>query len=416
MQAEIITIGDELLIGQVVDTNSAWMGVKLNEIGIHVKQITSVADQSADIIMALTLAAGRADVVLVTGGLGPTKDDVTKQALCTFFDSGLRRDPEVLKHVEGYFSRRGQVMLEVNQQQADVLENADVIFNSLGTAPGMWISQKNKQYIFLPGVPFEMKHLMEQAVLPRLSFFEDRLPVVHQTLLIGGIGESFLAEKLKAIEDNLPSNIHLAYLPQPGLIRLRLTGVGADKEVVQQKTAYYAGLVRDAAGEHFVAFGEQKLEEVVLELLGQHHCTLATAESCTGGNIARLITQVPGSSRVFQGAAVTYSNASKEKLVGVTTETLEQFGAVSEKTVREMAQGCQQLFGSDYAIAVSGIAGPDGGTADKPVGTVWIAVAGRTKIITKLYTFGRERSVNIDRASAAVLYALFVLAKVENQG
>lgn len=414
MQAEIITIGDEILIGQIVDTNSAWMSVKLNEIGIHVKQITSVADQSADILVALTLASGRADVILVTGGLGPTRDDVTKQALCTYFDSGLRRDGEVLRHVEGIFSRRNKPMLEVNRQQADVLEKADVLFNSLGTAPGMWIAHKNKHYVILPGVPFEMKNLMLQAVLPRLSFFEDRLPVVHQTLLVAGVGESYLADKLSAIEDNLPSNIHLAYLPQPGLIRLRLTGIGTDKAVITQKTTYYAGLIRDAAGKHFIASGDIKLEEAVLELLNERNCTLSTAESCTGGNIAKLITGVPGSSRVFLGSAVTYSNLSKERLVGVLPETLERFGAVSEETVKEMAAGSQALFGSDYAISVSGIAGPDGGSESKPVGTVWIAVAGKTKLITRLYNFGHDRATNIDRASAAALYELFVLAKEEN--
>lgn len=414
MQAEIITIGDEILIGQIVDTNSAWMSQKLNEIGIHIKQITSVADQSADIIVALTLAAGRADVILITGGLGPTRDDVTKQALCTYFESGLRRDPEVLRHVEGIFRRSNRPMPAVNRQQADVLEKADVLFNSLGTAPGMWIAHKNKHYVILPGVPFEMKHLMLQTVLPRLSFFEDRLPVVHQTLLIAGIGESFLAEKLEAIERNLPSNVHLAYLPQPGLVRLRLTAIGSDEEVIIQKCTYYAGLIREAAGKHYIASGDITLEETVLDLLKNLHCTLSTAESCTGGNIARSITQIPGSSQVFMGSAVTYSNASKEALVRVLPETLEQFGAVSEETVREMAIGSKALFNTDYAISVSGIAGPDGGSASKPVGTVWIGVAGKTKIITKLYKFGNDRSANIDRASAAALYELFVLAKEEN--
>ncbi len=416
MQAEIITIGDEILIGQIVDTNSAWMSVRLNEIGIHVKQITTVADRAADILVALTLAAGRADVILVTGGLGPTKDDVTKQTLCTYFGRGLRRDPEVLRHVEGIFSRSKRPMPEVNRQQADVLENADVLFNSMGTAPGMWISHQNKHYVILPGVPFEMKHLMQQAVLPRLSFFEDRLPVFHHTVLVAGIGESFLAEKLEDIERNLPSNIHLAYLPQPGLVRLRLTGIGADEEVIRQKTTYYARLIGEAAGPYFVADGDVKLEEAVLELLKKVGSTLSTAESCTGGNIARSITLVPGSSQVFLGSAVTYSNEAKEKLVGVRHETLLQSGAVSEETVIEMAEGCKTLFASDYAIAVSGIAGPDGGTETKPVGTVWIAVAGKAKVVTRLFQFGSDRSTNIDRATAAALYELFVLIKEENIG
>src|SRR5690554_5763508 len=215
MLAEIITIGDEILIGQIVDTNSAWMAVRLNEIGIEVKQITTVADRAADILMALNLASGRADVILVTGGLGPTKDDVTKHTLATYFGQGLRRDPEVLRHVEAIFKRRGREVSDVNKQQADVLEKAEVLFNSLGTAPGMWISHQNRHYVVMPGVPFEMKHLMEERVLPRLTFFKGRTPLVHHTLLTAGLGESFLAERIRDIEIHLPSQIHLAYLPKP---------------------------------------------------------------------------------------------------------------------------------------------------------------------------------------------------------
>lgn len=409
MLAEIITIGDEILIGQIVDTNSAWMAVRLNEIGIQVKQITTVADHRADIIVALTLASGRADLVLVTGGLGPTKDDVTKQALCTFFECGLRRDSQVLSHVEAIFSRSKRAMLEVNRQQADVLDKADVLFNALGTAPGMWIAHKNKQYVIMPGVPFEMKHLMEHAVLPRLQFFEDRQPLWHQTLLTAGIGESFLAEKIAHIENSLPPNIHLAYLPKAGSVRLRLTAMGNELEILQQKTAYYASQIEQAIGSHFIGYGDITLEEAVIAALKHKGFTLGTAESCTGGNIAHLLTTVPGSSEVFMGGGVTYSNASKAIMLGVQQQTLDQFGAVSEQTVREMAAGVKQVLHCDFAVAVSGIAGPGGGTPDKPVGQVWIAVASPEHTQSTLYQFGSDRLINIERASAAALYELFVL-------
>lgn len=409
MLAEIITIGDEILIGQIVDANSAWMAVELNKVGIQVKQITTVADHRADIIVALTLASGRADLVLVTGGLGPTKDDVTKQALCTFFECGLRRDPQVLAHVEAIFSRSKRPMLDVNREQADVLDKADVLFNAVGTAPGMWLAHKNKQYVFMPGVPAEMKHLMEHAVLPRLLFFEDRQPLWHQTLLTAGIGESFLAEKIADIEHSLPPNIHLAYLPKAGSVRLRLTAMGKELEILQQKTAYYASQIKEAIGPHFIADGDVTLEEVVIAALKHRGATLGTAESCTGGNISRLLTTVPGCSEVFMGGGVTYSNASKAILLDVQQQTLDQFGAVSEQTVQEMAEGIKKVLNCDFAVAVSGVAGPGGGTPDKPVGHVWIAVAGPGHTQSKLYQFGSDRLINIERASAAALYELFVL-------
>lgn len=414
MRAELITIGNEILIGQIVDTNSAWMAKQLNELGIHIQQITSVSDQESDIIMALTLAAGRADIILVTGGLGPTKDDVTKQALCSYFGCGLRRDEEVLRHVERFFARSNKPMLAVNQQQADVLEIAEVIFNELGTAPGMWVKFKNKQYMFMPGVPFEMKHLMEVKVLPRLKLEENRIPIQHVHMLIAGIGESFLAEKLKDIEVNLPSNLSLAYLPSPGVIRLRLTGIGTESTVLKQQLNYFTAQIKQAAGIHFIAQEETDLEQAVIDLLTETETRVSTAESCTGGNIAKLITAKPGSSQIFPGGAVTYSNEAKMNLLGVRKETLDAHGAVSEETVIEMAEGCKRFFSSDYAIAVSGIAGPGGATPEKPVGTVWIAVAGKNQVITRLYQFGKDRSVNVARASSAALFELFVLIKSEN--
>lgn len=412
MKAEIVTIGDEILIGQIVDTNSAWMGVKLNEIGVQVVQITTVPDRQADILVALTLASGRADLILVTGGLGPTKDDVTKQALCTYFQCGLRRDPEVLAHVEGIFARSGKPILEVNREQADVLDQADVLFNPLGTAPGMWIAHQQKHYAILPGVPFEMKQLMERQVLPRLQFFSSRKAIWHHTMLIAGIGESFLAEKLAAIESSLPPNIQLAYLPRLGNVRLRLTAVGSDLEVMRQKTSYYAGKIREATGHYFIADGDLTMEEALSAMLRSAGRTVSTAESCTGGYLAHLITSVPGSSDLFPGGCVAYSNQIKQSVLGVPAAVLVKQGAVSEATVRAMAEGARSVFASDYAVAISGVAGPGGGSEEKPVGMVWIAVAGPdASMRTRLLQFGMDRALNIERAANAALFELSLLIR-----
>lgn len=413
MQAEIITIGDEILIGQIIDTNSAWMAQQLNAIGIHVKQVSSVADHPADIIVALTLASGRADLIFITGGLGPTKDDVTKQTLSVYFGCGLRRDPDVLAHVESIFSRNGRPMLEMNRKQADVLDKSDVLFNAMGTAPGMWVTHKEKPYVIMPGVPFEMKHIMLERVLPRLRHMEGRQPLWHHTVLTAGIGESFLAEKIADIESALPSHIHLAYLPKPGFVRLRLTATGANLEILKQETAAVADQLKERLGDYFIANEDTLLEMLIRDFMQQRSLSLATAESCTGGNIARLITALPGSSSMFEGGAVTYSNAVKQAILGVKAETLETHGAVSEQTVREMASGAQNRFQVDYAIAVSGIAGPEGGTAEKPVGLVWIAVAGKTGVVAHKFLFGHDRAINIERSSVAALFMLWRLLHAE---
>jgi len=414
MQAEIITIGDEILIGQIIDTNSAWIAQQLNAIGIRVKQISSVADYPADILVALTLASGRADLILVTGGLGPTQDDVTKQTLSAYFDCGLRRAPEVLAHVEAIFQRGNRPMLEMNRKQADVLEKSEVLFNEMGTAPGMWILHKGKPYVIMPGVPFEMKHIMQERVLPRLRNLEGRVPVWHHTLLTAGIGESFLAEKIADIEAALPPHIHLAYLPKPGLVRLRLTAIGEDLEKLKQETQTIAARLEERIGNYFLADRDTTLEQLIRDFMQQRELLLATAESCTGGNIARLITSLPGSSSMFEGGAVTYSNAMKQALLGVNPKTLEQHGAVSEETVREMAVGAKTNFRTDYAIAVSGIAGPEGGTPEKPVGLVWIAVAGKDQVVARKHLFGQDRAINIERSSAAALWMLWQLLQAES--
>lgn len=414
MLAEIITIGDEILIGQIIDTNSAWLAQQLNAEGIHLQQINSVADTQEAIITALTQASGRAELILVTGGLGPTKDDVTKQAMTTYFDCGIRRDPEVLAHVEAIFKRSNRPMLEINRRQADVLDNCKVLFNELGTAPGMWIDHNGATYIIMPGVPFEMKHIVQNRVRPKLRHFPGRLPIWHHTLLTGGIGESFLAKKIADIENALPPHIHLAYLPKPGLVRLRLTAIGQDLDRLKEETQQIAYKIKKQIGDYFLVDGDVALPALILNGMRKEGLRLATAESCTGGNISRLITAIPGSSMVFEGGAVTYSNALKIQLLGVKNQTLKTHGAVSEQTVREMAVGAQRNFKTDYAVAISGVAGPDGGTSEKPVGLVWIAVAGKVHTVTREYRFGADRQVNIERASVAALLELWQLVKSEN--
>jgi len=407
MTAAIITIGDEILIGQIIDTNSAWMAQQLNAIGVRVSEILSVADRSEAITGALTRAAAVADLILITGGLGPTKDDVTKQTLAAYFGCGLQRDPDVLAHVESIFQNSGRPMLDSNRRQADVLDCATVLFNELGTAPGMWVEHQGKPYVILPGVPFEMKHVMQERVLPRLAARSSGQAVVHRTVLTGGIGESFLAEQIADIENALPPHIRLAYLPKPGFVRLRLTAVGTDQAALEQETSRIAELFRERLGAYFLADRDITLEALLQETLIAYGLRLSTAESCTGGNIARLITAIPGSSKYFEGGAVTYSNALKQHLLGVREDTLATHGAVSEATVREMAEGARIRFATDYAIAVSGVAGPDGGSPEKPVGLVWIATAGPHATIARPFQFGKDRHVNIERASAAALLMLW---------
>jgi nicotinamide-nucleotide amidase len=403
MLAEIITIGDEILIGQVVDTNSAWMAKQLNLAGIRVKQVTSVSDDADHITEALQQAEKRAKIILITGGLGPTKDDITKLTLAKYFGMGMRRDEETLSHVQGIFARLKRPMIESNLLQADVPDGCTVIQNKNGTAPCMWFEHEGNVIVSMPGVPFEMMYLMEEEILPRLSN-AFRLPhIFHKTILTTGIGESFLAAEIAGIEDSLPGHIKLAYLPRLGQVRLRLSASGADELVLQQEVEHYARQIADKIKRHVVVEEDIALEKALLNIMEERKLTLSTAESCTGGYIAHLITQHPGCSAVYTGGAVVYSNQLKESVLGVTHETLEKFGAVSEETVREMAQGAMNHFKTDYAVAVTGIAGPDGGTPGKPVGTVWIAVANPKGVTAKLFTFGNKRAQNIERSAIAAL-------------
>ncbi|MDA9554856.1 competence/damage-inducible protein A [Pelobium sp.] len=412
MLAEIITIGDEILIGQIVDSNSAWMATELNKIGVKVKQITSVSDDAAHILEALNYAEERADLIIMTGGLGPTKDDITKKTLSTYFNSKemVLHEP-TLAIVKGIFARYKAPLLEVNHQQAMVPDNCEVLLNEQGTAPGMLFRKGKKIFISMPGVPYEMMNLMNTQVIPKIKN-EFNLPAVyHQTILTAGVGESFLAEQISDIEASLPSYIKLAYLPKLGSVRLRLSTTEHASEAIKNEVIAYANQIIDRIPDVWVAKEDIPMEKAILNLMEAKHLTLSVAESCTGGSISQLFTQHPGCSSVFAGGGVVYSNALKTKLLGVKPETLNQFGAVSEETIQEMVNGALLNFNTDYAIAVSGIAGPDGGTPEKPVGTVWIAVANRQKTVTKKFTFGNKRAQNIERSVMAALNLLFRLLK-----
>ena len=411
MLVEIITIGDEILIGQIVDTNSAWMAAQLNKIGLSVVQITSISDQKEHIINALDEAKNRAKVILMTGGLGPTKDDITKLTLSSYFNMPLRQDEATLAHVEAIFARLNKPMIDSNRNQAEVPDGCTVIQNINGTAPCMWFEVNGIIFVSLPGVPFEMMHLMEDEILPRLKKSFELPFIVHKTILTAGIGESFLAKEIEDIENSLPEHIKLAYLPKMGQVRLRLSSKGTNQEKIESEVNHYANLMMERLAEYLVASDDVALEKAILDLMKANNMSLSTAESCTGGYISHLLTKHAGSSAVFAGGAVVYSYDLKESVLGVKHQTLANYGAVSEQTVTEMAAGAIKHFKTDYAIAVSGIAGPDGGMPGKPVGTVWIAVANKTKVVAKLFNFGNQRLQNIERSATAAFTLLLKLLK-----
>ncbi len=407
MTAEIITIGDEILIGQIVDTNSAWIGEKFNECNIEIVQIRSVSDKKEAIADALSDV--KADVIVITGGLGPTKDDITKKALAEFFGVGFIRNQAALENVRKIFLTSNRALLEVNEQQADVPANCSVLVNVNGTAPGMWFEHLGKVYVSLPGVPFEMKYLVEEEVLPRLLKRLDQSAIYHRSILTAGIGESLLAQTIAPIEDNLPEGIKLAYLPKLGQVRLRLSGYGRDAALLKSEIEQVIEQIKKRIPEHVFAVEDIPLELALLRLMTQRGLTLSVAESCTGGYLSHLLTRHDGASRVFRGAAVSYSNSLKETMLGVSANTLAVYGAVSEEVVMEMLAGALNNHGSDYVIAITGIAGPGGGSEEKPVGTIWIAAGSRQKTLaTKLLLTGR-RLQNIERSAINAIVLLFKL-------
>ena len=393
MQVTIINIGDELLIGQVVNTNASTMSRMLTAAGMDVKKTLVVGDMYSDIWVAVDEALRDSDAVLVTGGLGPTKDDITKKLLCEYFDSELVESQMALDNVRRIFESRGYELTPVNRAQALVPKCCEVLNNDLGTAPCMWFSQESKVLVSLPGVPFEMEWLMRNRVLPKLQETFKTDIITTKNILVQGIGESFLSDLIEPWELSLPENIKLAYLPVAGLTKLRLTVHGSYDPTILK------GLY-DLAGKYIVGEDCETLDELVHKTLTERGLTLATAESCTGGNIARLLTAQAGASAYFKGGVVAYSNEVKECALGVKHSTLEAHGAVSEATVREMVEGVRSRLGADLAIATTGVAGPDGGTPEKPVGTVWIAVADATHTEAKLLQFGaNRRQQNIDRST-----------------
>jgi len=407
MLAEIITIGDEILIGQIVDTNSAWLGQQLSTLGIRVVQITSVSDKADAIVQAVDAARQRASLVLLTGGLGPTKDDITKHTLARYFGSELVRNEDVYSRLKAWFEQRGRVMSTINGQQADLPHNAQILRNELGTAQGMLWRKDGCLILSMPGVPYEMKWIVTHQLIPLLKA-EFALPVLlHRTLMTAGMVESQIATTIAAVEDALPAHIKLAYLPRPGIVRLRLTAAGTHEEQLQQEVAQFEAQIRELLGHHVYGVAEEPLEAAIGQQLRKRGATVATAESCTGGSIAALLTSIAGASDYFPGSVVAYSNGIKQQLLGVNHLTLENFGAVSEATVLEMVAGVRRQFSADYGIAVSGIAGPGGGTAEKPVGLVWIAVQGPEQTVASSFNFGNERSLNIERASMTALYLLW---------
>ena len=406
IRAEVITIGDEILFGQIIDTNTQWISTELTNIGIRTVRKTSVGDEADVILAAFTEAAARADVVLITGGLGPTKDDITKKTLCQFFGVGMVRNQTALDLVTDFFEKRGRQMTDLNRMQADLPENAEYIQNDWGTAPGMWFDHNDTVFISLPGVPFEMKSLMTHRMLPKLKErFE--MPVIrHKMVRTIGMGESFLAERIEAWEDALPPHIRLAYLPSFGQVKLRLTATGADNEQLGRELDQQVATLLPLIGEYVYGYDGDEIETVVIRLLKEKNLMLGVAESCTGGQVAATLTKVSGVSAVFAGGVVSYSNEVKIIALGVKPETLGTFGAVSEPTVSEMAEGVRIMLGTDVGIATSGIAGPDGGTPDKPVGTVWIAVATDKGTVTKHLKLTQYREQNITLTTTYLLNLL----------
>ncbi|HKK80852.1 MAG TPA: competence/damage-inducible protein A [Prolixibacteraceae bacterium] len=404
--AEIITIGDEILIGQIVDTNSAWMAQELNKIGIGVAQITSISDTPVHLVNAIDDAQLRADVIIITGGLGPTKDDRTKKVLAEYFNAELVTHQPTLDHVTDFFKKRGLGVNQLNKDQALVPECCEVLHNPSGTAPGMWFEHNGKIVISMPGVPFEMKGIMQDAVLSRLKDKNGGGAIVHKTVHTIGIPESILAEKLEDWEDALPEFIHLAYLPNPGQIRLRFSAFGNDEAQLKKSVELEIEKLKTIIPEAIFGYDNDTLAGVVGKMLMDKKATVATAESCTGGQIAHSITSMPGSSGWFKGSVVAYSNNVKAGVLNVSDDDIDKYGAVSEQVVKQMAGGVRKLTKADYSVATSGVAGPDGGTDEKPVGTVWIAVASPDEIIAKKFTFSNNRERNIIRSSQTALNML----------
>ncbi len=408
MKATIVTIGDEILIGQIVDTNSSYIAKALDKIGVQTHEMLSISDDKQHILNTFTSLQNKVDLVIITGGLGPTKDDITKHTFCEYFEDKLVVNKAVEAHViqliEGFYKRP---ITQLNRDQALVPSKCEVLFNQMGTAPGMWMKKENTVYISLPGVPYEMKHIVDNEIIPKVVKEYKRPYFVHKTILTYGQGESLIAERIEDWENNLPEFIKLAYLPNPGRVRLRLTARGSDKTVLETAIQQNVESLTQIIGDIIVGFDEEETLEVVLgRLLKQHGKTIATAESCTGGKIAQMITSVAGSSQYFRGSVVSYATDTKVSVLGVSQDTINKYTVVSAEVAQEMARGIKHLMQTDYAIATTGNAGPSKGDADAEVGVVFIALATPDGILTEEFNFGQPREKVIDRAANKALEML----------
>jgi len=415
----IITIGDELLIGQVIDTNSAWIGQRLNQEGYEVRRRLAVGDQWDDIWQALDICSRDSELVLITGGLGPTADDITKPLLCQYFGGEMVMNAAVLEHVTQIFEKKlKRPMIERNRLQALVPERCSVLHNARGTAPGMLFEKEDTIYISLPGVPFEMKGLIEEEVLPILKKRFQPEAIIHRTIVTAGVGESFLAERIQDWETSLPAHIKLAYLPHHGMVRLRITGRGKEESALASELDERVNALKLALADILVTDRDEPIEVTVGRLLQTSNQTVGTAESCTGGYIAHLLSKHPGSSTFFVGSIVSYHNAVKESLLQVPHDTLMARGAVSAETVTSMATNARIQLGTDYALAVSGILGPDGGTTEKPVGMVWIAVADADSVHTHELRLHYDRIRNMEQTALQALHFLRrqIVKRQKNKG
>ena len=401
--AEIISIGDELLYGQTLDTNAHWISHKLDEYNIKVFQRTTIGDDADQILNAFATAAERVDIVLITGGLGPTKDDLTKPLLAKYFGVGMVHHEEVLRDITLLFAKASREVTALNAQQAELPANCEKITNPVGTAPGMWFYEKNTVFVAMPGVPYEMKSIMTQGILPKLHKMFSKGVLHHHIIKTIGITESSLSDLIEDWELNLPKHIKLAYLPTKGQVKLRLTGSGDDLNTLRQEIEVLQKAIMPKIAKYVYGFGTDQLEGVIGQLLNKNNLTLATAESCTGGYLAHMITSVAGSSRYFKGSVIAYSNEVKIAQLGVSTEDLKQQGAVSEEVAKAMAEGVRKALNTDIAIATTGIAGPDGGTIEKPVGTVWIAYSDKHKTLAKKFNFSRDRTFIVHWSALAAL-------------
>lgn len=408
MQAEIICIGDELLIGQTINTNSGWLGEQLNTIGIRVARNLVIGDDRDEIMNALREAEARSELIIITGGLGPTKDDITKKTIAKYFGAGMTIHQPTLERVTAFFKSRNVPLLKVNEDQALVPDNCEVIENTRGTAPGMWFEKNGAVFISLPGVPYEMKGIMEDILTNKIKTKFKQPDILHKTVLTIGIGESMLADKISDWEDSLAEHdIKLAYLPSPGMVKLRLSAynpasTAATESLMNSKIEE----LQQLAGAYIFGYGKETLEEIIGKLLIENNMTVATAESCTGGTIAQMLTSVPGSSNYFRGGIVAYHEEIKTSMLNVNTKTLEKHGVVSSQVAEEMAVGAKNALNTTWALATTGIAGPAGGTESTPVGLIWIAVAGPLGVISARFNFGNNRERNIRMASNSALNLL----------